>query len=67
MVKKVLFLGLSILCTLSGFVCLVKTDSPKDEETKVLLPIPSDDDDDKDIIDTEDGVMYLSLDKLNLK
>ena len=66
MVKKVLFLGLTFMFALSGLSTLVKTDDKAEEEIQVNSS-KGKDDDLKGRPDTEEGVMFLSLNTFNLK
>ena len=66
MIKKILFLGISFAFALAGLFSLVVVEKPTDENTKVALP-DGDDDDEDNVIETEEGVMLLSIGSLNLR
>ena len=59
MLKKILFLGFCFACTLSGFL-FSKNDNVSEPTVNVKFP-GGDDDEDDDVIETEEGVMLLSL------
>ena len=66
MIKKILFLGISFVFALAGLFSLVVVENPTDENTKVALP-DGDDDDEDNVIETEEGVMFLSIGSINFR
>ena len=66
MIKKILFFGISFVTVLSGLFGIVLVDNSLNENTKVVLP-DGDDDDEEGVIETEDGVMFLSIMSINFR
>lgn len=65
MFKKILFLGLSFAFGVSGLLGLVNTEDKEDSIIQVRMP--DGDDDDEGVIETEDGVMFLSVNGFKLR
>lgn len=61
MIKKILFLGLTFTLALSGLFGLVNID----DNVNVSISDPGNKDDDDDIDETDEGVMFLSLSMIN--
>lgn len=65
MFMKILFLGLSFAFGVSGLLGLVNAEDKEDSIIQVRMP--DDDDDDEGVIETEDGVMLLSVNGFKLR